>query len=97
MAFYRYIRAFYYYFTTKPRWLPLSYIIWEGKSNYIRKLNETPLEYHNRLFANNVIDENSREVLRKVEELIDELAFKPGADKSGISSTIKKLLKQVKI
>ena len=97
MAFYRYIRAFYYFFTTKPRWLPLSYIIWEGKSNYIRKLNETPLEYHNRLFANNVIDENSREVLRKVEELIDELAFKPGADKSGISSTIKKLLKQVKI
>ena len=97
MLFYRYIRAFYFYYTNKPRWLPLSYILWEGKSNYIRKLNETPLEYHNRLFANNVIDEKSREVLRKVEELIDELAFKPGADKSSISSTIKKLLKQVKI
>ena len=97
MLFYRYIRALYCYYTLKPRWLPLSYIIWENKSNYMRKLNETPLEYHNRLFANRVIDEKSRDILRKVEELIDELAFKSGADKSGISFTIKNLLRKVKI
>ena len=97
MLFYRYIRALYCYYTIKPRWLPLSYYIWESKSNYIRKINETPFDYHNRLFANNIIDEKARDVLIKVEELIDELAFKPGSDKKGISSTINQLLKEVKI
>ncbi len=97
MLFYRYLRALYCYYVIKPRWLPLSYYIWESKSNYIRKANETPFEYHNRLFANKVIDEKAREVLKNVEELIDELAFRSGADKSGISSKIKKLLKEVKI
>ena len=97
MLFYRYLRALYCYFTIKPRWLPFSYILWENKSNYMRKLNETPLEYHNRLFADKIINEESRDILRKVEELIDELAFKSSADKSGISFAIKNLLRKVKI
>ena len=97
LIFYRYLMAVFYYYTNRPCWLPFPYVLWESKSNIYRKPYETPSEYHERLYADKKIDEDSRELLAKVEDLIDEFAFKAGSDKTELSKKIKMLLKDVKI
>ena len=97
LIFYRYLRALYSYFISGCRWLPFPYVIWENKTNYCRRPNETPSEYHKRLYLDKIIDERSKDILSEVEELIDEFAFNSRANKNGISRKIKQLLADIKL
>ncbi len=78
-------------------WIPYNYILWESQLKIKRNSNETPAEFHNRLFKDNIIDETAKKILSEVEDFIDELAFKSNADKPGINKKIKKLLSSINI
>ena len=95
--FRRYIEVSYRYYSDKSRWVPFSYVLWENETDYLRRDDETPSEYHKRLYLDKKIDDEGRKKLSEVEELIDEYAFRSGADKTGISKRIKHLLSKVKL
>ncbi len=69
--------------------IPWSYFLWENKISVKRLPSETPSEFHNRLLKEKVIDSYTRDILFEVEELIDEYAYKKGANKFELSRKIK--------
>ena len=78
-------------------WIPYNYILWETQLKIKRDPNETPAEFHNRLFKDNIIDETAKKILSEVEDFINELAFRSNANKSDINKKIKNLLSSIKI
>ena len=100
LIFKKYIFATIRYMNGKYKWLPYSYFIWEAKcfdSTSQRKPNETPAEYHKRLFAEGKINSEALKKLTELESLIDEYAFNPRADKPTLLSQISRKLKFLKI
>ncbi len=91
------IEIAYYSFKKSSPWIPFCYKIWETKLNNKRNPNETPAEFHNRLFKEKIINEDSRKELKEVENLIDEYAFKKNANKYSINKQINRLLQNIKI
>ncbi len=100
LLFSRILYATLRYWSRKDKWTPFSYILWETnliKFNAFRSASETPYEFHNRLEKEGIIDNEARDKLSKVEELINEYGFNPRADKYQLITKISELLHQIPV
>ena len=93
----KFLRSIYKYLRKSSRWLPFNYVVWENSLSVERLPSETPYEFHNRLINVKIIDSDSRSILKEVENLIDEYAFKKDASKFKIILHISRLLKKVRL
>ena len=91
------IKIGYRYLKKSSPWIPFCYQLWELKLKHKRNSNETPAEFHKRLWKEKLINDDSRKLLKEVEELIDEYAFKKNVNKFSINREINRLLLNIKI
>ena len=98
LVFSRILYAAMRYWSRKNKWTPFSYLLWETnliKFNVFRGASETPFEFHNRLKTAGIINDETRQKLYKVEDLINEYGFNPKADKYELITQISELLQQI--
>ena len=97
IIFHNSINALWKYTKNRSKWIPLPYYVWESKLKIKRQPNETPSEFHDRLFKEKAIDSITRDILYEVEELIDQYAFKKDSNKYTLSREIKTKLRKAYI
>ncbi len=96
VAFRRRLRLFACGVVRSSNWIPQWYSEWEIELPVSRNPAETPAEFHERLLRDGVIGSESRAALAAVVRLIDEAAFKAGADQVFCRDRGRELLKKIK-